>query len=527
MNARLLQDGQAALPWWRGPLEQMGAGCGMVRASDGEIRSGVGLALDARDHLTAAVFDANCFGRGRPDVDQLGYHAQRLAEIGIETWVPEPVAWEWAEHLAQDWNTLRVGLAEGDKRLRKAGLSGYTTPYPNAAAVAEAFLAQLGSIPHVVVVPLGAANARHGLRDQILQLPPGRRKEGVKTGASDSAWLREILERVGQDVMRVLFISTDHDLRTALLAWDLPEPLMRPLKDLHATLFTVSVDTGSATRVLLHHLLDVLPTPPGTGLLELGATPGLRAALEPLFFESGPDPRVESASLSRITGLAGIGAVTVEAPPDENTPDGNRGPARDRYNQADHKSPHTVMATAWLLAEADVTVDLGYGDDPRRVRVETVSDVLLRIRLIFDLEAGRVVAMRPQGEADVFAPVDRFDNDEDTFAELSQMAGCVPGLGFLDGWPFQDAPELEEEVNGRTVRCTFTHHDIGQWSTVMEVDDLAVELSCVYNTELLPPSWRSDGSAYYRQAHCVTLAGTESTNPIWALAGWLTAHLYS
>jgi hypothetical protein len=73
---------------------------------------------------------------------------------------------------------------------------------------------------------------RRGLRDQILQLAPGRRKEGVKTGASDSAWLWDVLDRTERDVARVLFISEDKDLRAALAAWQYAEPLTRSLKDL-------------------------------------------------------------------------------------------------------------------------------------------------------------------------------------------------------------------------------------------------------------------------------------------------------
>jgi len=82
-------------------------------------------------------------------------------------------------------------------------------------------------------------------------LAPGRRKEGVKTGASDSAWLRDVLDRAEGDVARLLFVSEDNDLRAALAAWQYAEPLTRSLKDLLATLFVVTVDSGAATPVLL------------------------------------------------------------------------------------------------------------------------------------------------------------------------------------------------------------------------------------------------------------------------------------
>jgi hypothetical protein len=60
------------------------------------------LSLEVRGSLRAVVFDANAFGHGRPDLAFLEDLARRLHTIGIETWVPEPVAWEWAQHLADD-----------------------------------------------------------------------------------------------------------------------------------------------------------------------------------------------------------------------------------------------------------------------------------------------------------------------------------------------------------------------------------------------------------------------------------------
>ncbi|MEW2069115.1 hypothetical protein [Streptomyces sp. NPDC007346] len=61
------------------------------------------LTPQGREKLRAVVFDANAYGHARPDFDQLGRWAKRLAGMEIETWVPEPVAWEWAEHLVRDW----------------------------------------------------------------------------------------------------------------------------------------------------------------------------------------------------------------------------------------------------------------------------------------------------------------------------------------------------------------------------------------------------------------------------------------
>ncbi|WP_214107776.1 hypothetical protein [Acrocarpospora catenulata] len=88
--------------------------------------SGLRLAPGARERLLAVVLDANAYGRGRPDLGDLERTALRLRGIGIETWVPEPVVWEWAEHLAEDWHLIvnpfhplwQVGWSQHDRDAR-------------------------------------------------------------------------------------------------------------------------------------------------------------------------------------------------------------------------------------------------------------------------------------------------------------------------------------------------------------------------------------------------------------------------
>ncbi|MET9675514.1 hypothetical protein ABZY68_20810 [Streptomyces sp. NPDC006482] len=76
-----------------------------------------------REKLKAVVFDANVYGHARPDLDHLERLAQRLAGIRVETWVPKPVAWEWAERLASDWQVLKNAASTERKRLQDAGLN--------------------------------------------------------------------------------------------------------------------------------------------------------------------------------------------------------------------------------------------------------------------------------------------------------------------------------------------------------------------------------------------------------------------
>jgi hypothetical protein len=84
--------------------------------------SELGLPLAVRDRLQAVVFDANAMGAGRPNIAELTYLANHLSELAIEAWVPQPVAWEWAEHLGADWAAMRVKIANETRQLRNAGL---------------------------------------------------------------------------------------------------------------------------------------------------------------------------------------------------------------------------------------------------------------------------------------------------------------------------------------------------------------------------------------------------------------------
>lgn len=126
-------------------------------------------------------------------------------------------------------------------RLSTAGL-------PNAATITlglsdrnqviQEFLQLLAEVPHVEVIPLSGESAIEGLKDQILLRDPAKPKgeAGVKTGGSDSAWIREVLAQAGTPDA-LLFLSQDRDIKRAFQAWGLGEPLMRTTSTLRPSLF--------------------------------------------------------------------------------------------------------------------------------------------------------------------------------------------------------------------------------------------------------------------------------------------------
>ncbi|MBK3585231.1 hypothetical protein JHN49_16410 [Streptomyces sp. MBT57] len=245
------------------------------------------------ENLKAVVLDANAYGLARPDLGQLGRLAQRLAGMEIETWVPEPVAWEWAEHLAHDWQVLKSAASSERKRLQSAGLevpasSGYTTDDEVIAAV----LANLAEIPNVRLIKLTGRSAMEGLKDQVLLRRPAKRKggsidtakgvktdtaKGVKTGASDSAWLRDVLELASPD--EILIVTSDGDVPAAFEAWNTPTPNIRTMKELRPTLFDLKVDDGHTRTAIIRYLTAHLPADQqGKDALDIGRIVGLEAA---------------------------------------------------------------------------------------------------------------------------------------------------------------------------------------------------------------------------------------------------------
>lgn len=139
----------------------------------------------------SVVFDTNVWSGGRFNADMFTKQAKRLAKAGITVLVPEVILWEWASHSAQD---AQNGLAAW-RRLAKAGLVSGPYPGPKDLHGVLADLTRLlATVPNAQILPLSGDSAIAGLRDQVLQTGPGATKQAVKTGAADSAWVRDVLK---------------------------------------------------------------------------------------------------------------------------------------------------------------------------------------------------------------------------------------------------------------------------------------------------------------------------------------------
>lgn len=108
-----------------------------------------------------------------------------------------------------------------------------------------------------------STRASLALRDQILQTGTGSRRSGVKTGASDSAWLRDVLEKAGGTFAPVVLVTNDRKDVQAFCGTNIQLPVMCNVAALNETLFRFVADPGHLTAHCQR------PRPPADGGLRL------------------------------------------------------------------------------------------------------------------------------------------------------------------------------------------------------------------------------------------------------------------
>ncbi len=201
----------------------------------------------------AVVFDTNVWSSGRFNADTLKSRATRLGKAGIKVLIPEVILWEWASHSAQD---AKNGI-DSWRRLAKAGLVSGSYPGPhNHVDVLERLGEFLAKIPNIQIVPVSGDASIAGLRDQVLQTGPGSTKQGVKTGAADSTWVRDVLKAVGDDPAKVNFVSGDvKGVRGTCQELGVTNPRIVTEHELFTALFAFDPAPASVTRLVTDHLL--------------------------------------------------------------------------------------------------------------------------------------------------------------------------------------------------------------------------------------------------------------------------------
>lgn len=459
-----------------------------------------------RHGLRAIVFDTNSFPRGGLDLDLLREWGERALDDGFEVWVPEPVLWELAEHAAASWEGWRASTNRARKSMQAAGLRVPSDdPYSSRAEVMAAVDASVRSLaPSVRIIALDGDLAVKALRDQVQILPPANKKSDVKTGASDSAWIRQVLRAAGNDVDSFVIVGADADVYDAFKGWGLAKPHMVPLHALQGTLFVLEAPSDETRDALLRFLQGVVGQP-----LEAGRTPdddlalGQVAVLSELV-DDWEDDQIRDVELGHVRAVAGMNEVKIS----------RRGLA---------------TAQVFLLVDAEYS---GWSIDEDGTLVahsSSIPQILVRDVLSFTLEGGAVTRARSEtGQASASrADNHAYSEPSDALFELTDNLRLIPGaerdldlmaddtgsITYSNG--FDLALEVEYGGGDPHWTATFTLSK-GTWSDTLEV-------RCEWDSLRVPYEDPDFFPAYVLTSDEAYVQGIPAE---WAPAAWAINHMW-
>lgn len=408
-----------------------------------------------RDDLRAIVLDANAMGGGSLNLRTLHELPKITAKIpDLEIWIPEPVIWEWASHAQQTYTDAVNAARSVTRRLAQAGVnSGLNVPSEDKRLDVQAqvitALESLSSPFRILRLVDHPDIAVDALRDQVLLIPPAKRRAGVKTGAADIASLRLAEAEAEDRGIAYVVVSSDGDIHRALQQWGISDVVVLP-----------------NLKVLREALLAFQP-------LELRMIAPLFRQVQRVF----EDIRAGTASLGAI-GDQGVIEAALGSSDDLLSTDVDVEYLGKilllRSVELDQESGY---GTAEVIATGDVEVTGWHMDSHGEELISdssTVYDTLLTITVTFtvgemveDLQIESVTA-RPNW--------DGYDDEGDALNELVAITAQVPGLGTLvdnDGMPkLSTDRQWEAEVNNKRVTVTLQSpvHKDHDWVWSAEID---------------------------------------------------------
>ncbi|WP_125736909.1 hypothetical protein [Amycolatopsis sp. WAC 04197] len=476
------------------------------------------LAREVRDKLVAVVIDANAYGAIGPDLERLGSLASALAKIDLQTWLPEPVVWEWAEHLASEWVAARNEAKKRLSHLSRAGLSAMAIQpeYKDRQAVIDEFIAALSRTPHVRIINLSGASAVEGLKDQILQRPPAKTKSDpkVKTGGSDSAWLRDVIKEAGSP-NHLMFLSSDADIKQAWNTWGHGEPLMHTPTTIRAALFEDEPASLGDQWLVARYLSGRLPLDlddqtqkePGGHLVS--TTPGLLDTLDLDWEEHG----LTGGRLTRLTALAGLGNVLQEA--------------AERYDPGNIPKSRKLRATVFFIADAETTDVFQFGEDePVTESTASHTGLLTRTTLVFEVQDGKIISVHPDSETATFT-ASQYGDNWDAMEDVNDALTSVPGINLPHDWGAwkrngEDTITVDG-INHPPIEIQWQYNDYGGFT--MLIGDEEAEVTCQYDDE----AWVGGKEGFYMEPpYAVTVETPHLMGyGAWVLSAWVFKRLLS
>jgi len=210
------------------------------------------------------VIDTNVYGSNGEFRARSFAADARLCEANeVDVWVPEVVVWEWAEHAHTRAVTAHTASTRAWSILKDANVRGLEWVVPNVDQLIDGIRSAIEAHPNAHIVDCEPDNALLALRDQVLQQGAGSKKEGIKTGAADSAWLRDVASQNGGDLDGLLILTGDRSAVEGVCAkeaWSTPQ-IASSLRLVAADFAWVKVPSASELATLNANLTASLPWP--------------------------------------------------------------------------------------------------------------------------------------------------------------------------------------------------------------------------------------------------------------------------
>ncbi|WP_235738768.1 hypothetical protein [Nocardioides alcanivorans] len=422
------------------------------------------------DGVDCIVVDTNFGPHGYPDMPRLKQLAASAQRVGIRVGVPEVVVWEWAEHLQQKVSAAFTATRQANGAMLKGGLGAIATPVASTADKIAIELARaVQTVPNLVLIPASERNARDALRDQILQQGGGSKKNEVKTGAADSAWIRDAVEWADGDTTRLVFASENlSDITAVCEHLKIKAPASGSEKQVTGSLEGLEPRGFASKDVveLRRYIRSVLPQ------YARGGVHGDESSSEiPLWLltveEDGLGDLPEGAVVQavEVIGLTRLTAVT-----DEEV--GTR--------------PQSTTVRARFTFVGDVEVDYYMLDVNGEVQSssEIFSDISVSTELQFSKEDG---TWAYESSFDTYvndAPPSGYDESNDYLAEVVETL-CFHLGEIPDEWPTEGEPEQQFERQGVEVTVSFDGDPYGDWTIDIEVGKASAHVGSTYD----PGSW--------------------------------------
>ncbi|WP_435589401.1 hypothetical protein [Micromonospora chalcea] len=480
--------------------------------------------------VLAIALDANSMPYGFLKIETLAEIRRLASKHGLRLWLPEPVLWEWQQHSVQEYIEARADLRRKRSALAAAGVVLPDLPSPDDVGrqVREAVTA-LGA--PLEILKLSGEAATQALRDQILVREPGERvlvrsgesesattKDGapqksnrrkdryLKTGASDSATLRLILDAVQNETERVVLLGGDKDIARALVAWDLP-----PMK------------TVTSVAELTSLLSDLVPLAPGEPAPSIGfataaeqialvarlhrplscttINPVLTVGFEDLFDEELLNSDFTEEEVDRIVGVRHFDEV-------------GEGEA----------SAEIVALVSGGFSAVQTSID---GSDLVTVDM-ALRNVPMFMPALLRTEDSQLVIV-PDGRPRVVAPQTRYSDAEDAFEGVSATIRTCPGLSEFELPEAYDGPASRTLVvtPGTIVEVGISGLCYDEWELSVEIRDSEGkilgqrQLQCSYDDT----AWVGGREGF--NAYPPWTLSPGPGDPAWDLAAWITTTLVS